>query len=87
MTYNKILRIDVMIDLNYDIAQQQEAIKTVIKEIAKIRGVIMTKNDHIIEHEQFFSKQEKEKCKVRDNYYRIKGKNEFSLSRKNEVKK
>ena len=51
MTYNKIVRIDVMIDLNYDKIQQQKDIKTVIKEIEKIHGVIMTKNDHVISYD------------------------------------
>ena len=51
MTYNKIVRIDVMIDLNYDKIQQQKDIKTVIKEIEKIHCVIMTKNDHVISYD------------------------------------
>ena len=69
MTYNKILRIDIMIDLNNTIEKSDnEIISMVIDKIRNIkiqnteskkenRVVIMTKNDHVIDHDQFFNNQ------------------------------
>ena len=69
MTYNKILRNDIMIDLNNTIEKSDnEIISMVIDKIRNIkiqnteskkenRVVIMTKNDHVIDHDQFFNNQ------------------------------
>ena len=69
MTYNKILRIDIMIDLNNTIEKSDnEIISMVIDKIRNIkiqnteskkenREVIKTKNDHVIDHDQFFNYQ------------------------------